>query len=340
VTIRPATIALIVFFAATLAFFSASAPRFASATNMENLMSGFSFVAILAMGQAFPILVRGIDLSIGAIVGVVGMVVFDLALILHVPGYFILLLALLAGCLAGALNGVLIIYLRLQPFIATLATLAAYRGFTYAISGRQLVPGLTTTPITDPWITGIETYFDVGGWLGLSKLVSLPWFPLSFFIMLALFAIFQTLISMTRFGRDLYAVGGNAEAARLAGIKNSRIIILAYALAGLCAAVSALIMVARFTTSTEALGNGMELTAIAAAVIGGVSLSGGTGSMFGPVIGAFLLGAILLGMTLMGIGQFVQQIITGTILLAAVGYDRLLVVKRQQRLAANLSEVG
>jgi ribose/xylose/arabinose/galactoside ABC-type transport system permease subunit len=336
VTIRPATIALIVFFAVTLAFFSVSAPRFASATNMENLMAGFSFVAILAMGQAFPILIRGIDLSIGAIVGVVGMVVFDLALILHMPGYFILLLALLAGILAGALNGVLIVYLRLQPFIATLATLAAYRGFTYAISGRQLVPGLTTTPVTDPWITGIETYFDVGSWVGLS----LPWFPLSFFIMLALLAIFQTLISATRFGRDLYAVGGNAEAARLAGIKNSRIIILAYALAGLCAAISALIMVARFTTSTEALGNGMELTAIAAAVIGGVSLSGGTGSMFGPVIGAFLLGAILLGMTLMGIGQFVQQIITGAILLAAVGYDRLLVLKRQQRLAANLSEVG
>src|SRR5688500_5802630 len=122
-----------VFFAATLAFFSASAPRFASATNMVNLMSGFSFVAILAMGQAFPILVRGIDLSIGAIVGVVGMVVFDLALILHVPGHFILVLALLAGSLAGAVNGVLIVYLRLQPFIATLATLAAYRGLTYTI---------------------------------------------------------------------------------------------------------------------------------------------------------------------------------------------------------------
>ena len=107
---------------------------------------------------------------------------------------------------------------------------------------------------------------------------------------------------MTRFGRDLYAVGGNDEAARLAGINDGRVIMLAYALAGFCAAVTALIMVARFTTSTEALGTGMELTAIAAAVIGGVSLAGGTGSMFGPVIGAFLLGAILLGLTLLGIG--------------------------------------
>jgi ribose/xylose/arabinose/galactoside ABC-type transport system permease subunit len=340
VKIRSATLALILFFAAILVFFGLSAPRFASATNLENLMSGFSFVAILAMGQAFPILVRGIDLSIGAIVGVVGMVVFDLSLIFHVPGYLVLPLALATGSLAGALNGALIVYLRLQPFIATLATLAAYRGLTYAISGRQLMPGLTTTPITDRWITGIETYFDVGGWLGITKLVAMPWIPLSFFIMLGLLAAFQTLLLATRFGRDLYAVGGNAEAARLAGINTRLIIILAYALAGFCAGITALIMVARFTTSTEALGTGMELTAIAASVIGGVSLSGGIGSMFGPVLGAFLLGAVLLGLTLLGVPQFVQQIITGAILLAAVGYDRFLAARRQRRLEANLAEAA
>ncbi|GIL02468.1 MAG: ribonucleotide-diphosphate reductase subunit alpha [Alphaproteobacteria bacterium] len=339
-TIRPATVALVLFFAATLAFFSVSAPRFATATNYENLMAGFSFVAILAMGQAFPILVRGIDLSIGAIVGLVGMVVFDLTLIFHVPGYVILPVALVVGMLAGALNGVLVVVLRLQPFIATLATLAAYRGLTYTISGRQLVPGLSTTPITDRWIVGIENYFDVGGWLGVNKLLAMPWFPLSFFIMLALFALFQTLVLATRFGRDLYAVGGNYEAARLAGINTGRVIITAYALSGLCAAIAALIMVARFTTATEALGTGSELTAIAAAVIGGVSLAGGIGSMFGPALGAFLLGAVLLGLTLQGVPQFVQQIITGAILLAAVGYDRLLVVRRQRRLAANLAQAG
>jgi ribose/xylose/arabinose/galactoside ABC-type transport system permease subunit len=329
VIFRRATVALLLFFAATVALFCFTAPRFASATNIENLMSGFSFVAILAMGQAFPILVRGIDLSIGAIVGVVGMVVFDLALIFHVPGYLILPLALLAGLLAGALNGVLVVFLRLQPFIATLATLAAYRGLTYSISGRQLVPGLTTTPIRDPWIVGIESYFDIGSWLGLSNLVTLPWVPLSFFIMLAMFAVLQIVLLATRFGRDIYAVGGNYEAARLAGINTRIIVVSAYSIAGLCAAVAALIMVARFTTATEALGTGQELTSIAAAVLGGVSLSGGIGSMFGPVIGAFLLGAVLLGLTLQGVPQFTQQIITGAILLAAIGYDRLLLRRRQ-----------
>ncbi len=332
-TIRPATIALVLFFAGTIVFFCVSAPRFATATNFENLMSGFSFVAVLAMGQAFPILVRGIDLSIGAIVGLVGMVVFDLTLIFHVPGYLILPLALAVGALAGALNGVLIAFLRLQPFIATLATLAAYRGLTYSISGRQIVPGLSTTPISDRWIVGIETYFDVGGLLGISKLLQMPWFPLSFFIMLGVFAVLQTVLLTTRFGRDVYAVGGNYEAARLSGINARWITICAYAISGVCAAVAALIMVARFTTSTEALGSGMELTAIAAAVIGGVSLTGGIGSMVGPTIGAFLLGAVLLGLTLQGVPQFVQQVITGVILIAAVGYDRLLLLRRRRRLA-------
>lgn len=331
--IRLASAALVLFFAGTVAFFSVSAPRFATASTVENLMSGFSFMAILAMGQAFPILVRGIDLSIGAIVGLVGMVVFDLSLIFGMPGYGIMPLALLAGTLAGALNGVLIVHLRLQPFIATLATLAAYRGLTYTISGRQLVPGLSTTPIRDPWITGIESYFDVGGWLGLSRLVTMPWVPLSFFIMLAVFAALQILLLATRFGRDIYATGGNHEAARLAGIQVKAVTIAAYAISGFCAAIAALIMVARFTTATEALGTGMELTAIAAAVIGGVSLAGGIGSMFGPALGAFLLGAILIGLTLQGVPQFVQQIITGLILLAAVGYDRLLVLRRRRRLA-------
>ena len=335
---RSATIALLIFFFAALVFFSMFAPRFATPGNFENLLAGFSFVAILAMGQAFPLLVRGIDLSIGAMVALVGMVVFDLSLIFGVSGYLILPLAILTGILAGLLNGALIVFLRLQPFIATLATLAAYRGLVYAISGRQLVPGLTTTPITDRWITGIETYYDVGGMLGISGLVNLPWIPLSFFLMLALLIVFHVILHLTRFGRDVYAVGGNIEAARLAGINTGRVILIAYAISGFCAAVTALILVARFTTSTEALGIGMELTAIAAAVIGGVSLAGGVGSVFGPVIGAFLLGTVLLGLTLMGISQFVQQILTGVILLAAVGYDRLLVLRGQRKAAAALEE--
>ena len=336
-TLRPATLALLAFFAVTLLAFGVLAPRFATASNAENLMGGFSFVAILAMGQAFPILTRGIDLSVGSIVALVGMVVFDLSLILQLPGYLIIPLALLVGTLAGAINGLLIVWVRLEPFIATLATLATYRGIVYAISGRQLVSGLSTTPIRDKWITGLESYFDIGGFVGLGKLIQMPWFPLSFFLMLGTLVVLQVLLLATRFGRDVYTVGGNAEAARLAGIDNGRIVIGAYAISGFCAGLAALVLVARLTTATEALGFGMELSAIAAAVIGGVSLAGGIGSAFGPALGAFLLGSVLLGLTLLGVSQYWQQIITGMIVLGAVGYDRALFVRRQRRASAHAS---
>lgn len=158
--------------------------------------------------------------------------------------------------------------------------------------------------------------------------------------MLAVFACLQTLLLKTRFGRDIYAVGGNCEAARLAGVDVRWVTVAAYAIAGFCAAIAALIMVARFTTSTEALGTGMELTAIASAVVGGVSLTGGVGSMFGPALGAFLLGAVLLGLTLEGVPQFVQQITTGVVLLAAVGYDRLLLLRGQGSRAIAPAEAG
>lgn len=326
---RTARIALVALLAAAFGVAGVAAPRLFTASNAESLMAGFSFVAILAMGQSFPILLRGVDLSIGAIVALAGMVTFDLVLIWHVPGWLVIPAALAAATLAGALNGVLIVGLRLAPFVATLATLGAYRGVVFAISGRQLVPGLSTTPIRDPWITGLETWFDVGAALGLQDTLRLPAIPLQFVVMLLLLGVLQVLLRATRFGRDVYAVGGNHEAARLAGIATGRVTIAAYAISGLCAGIAALLLVARLTTSTEALGTGMELTAIAAAVMGGVSLVGGVGALVGPAAAAFLLGAVLIGLTVLGVSQFVQQILTGVILLAAIAYDRLLLVRRR-----------
>jgi ribose/xylose/arabinose/galactoside ABC-type transport system permease subunit len=315
-------LALPIFFLVVLATFCLAAPNFASAGNFENLMAGYSFIGILAIGQSFPILLRGIDLSVGAILALAGMCIFDLSLMFGLPGWAIVPLALLVGTVAGVINGLMVTVLRLSPFIATLASLAAYRGLVYAISGRQLVPELSTKPITDRWITGFETYFDLTRLLGLKGVIRLPWVPLSFLILLAALLVFHILLTRTRFGRDLYSIGGNPEAARLAGIKVGRLTVLAYAISGFCAGLAAILLVARLTTSTEALGEGIELTAIAATVIGGFSLSGGTGRLAGPVIGTFLLGVVLIGLTQMGISPFVQQILTGVILLVAVGNDR------------------
>ena len=289
---------------------------------MEDILAGYSFMAILAIGQAFPIIARGIDLSVGSNVGLGAMVLFDLNMIFELPGYAAIPLAIAACTLAGALNGLLVTQLKLQPFVATLATLAAYRGGVYAISGRQLYPELATRSIRDPWIRSLESYVDVGRWIGLAQLVKLPSIPLSFFILIVVATAAQIVLTRTRFGLDLKTVGGNPEAAHLAGISVNRVQVAAYTMSGLCAGLVAVILVARFTTATEAAGTGMELTTIAAAVIGGVSLQGGTGNAIGPMLGAFLLGVILIGLTLMGISQFTQQILTGLILLGAVWYDR------------------
>jgi ribose/xylose/arabinose/galactoside ABC-type transport system permease subunit len=332
---RTTSVALLAVLAAAFGVAGVFAPRLLTASNAENLMAGFSFIAILAIGQSFPILLRGVDLSIGAIVALAGMVCFDLVLIWHVPGWLVIPATLAAATLAGSLNGVLIVGLRLAPFVATLATLGAYRGVVFAISGRQLVPGLSTTPIREPWITGLETWFDIGGALGLPDTLRLPAIPLQFFVMLVLLVLLQVLLRATTFGRAVYAVGGNHEAARLAGIATGRVTMAAYAISGLCAGVAALLLVARLTTSTEALGTGMELTAIAAAVMGGVSLVGGVGALVGPAVAAFLLGAILIGLTVLGVSQFVQQILTGAILLAALAYDRLSRVRRRTRPATD-----
>ena len=164
-------------------------------------------------------------------------------------------------------------------------------------------------------------------------MAKLPSIPLSFFVLVVAALVAQLVLSRTRFGLDLKTVGGNPEAAHLAGISVKRVQVAAYTMSGLCAGLVAVILVARFTTSTEAAGTGMELTTIAAAVIGGVSLQGGVGNAFGPLLGAFLLGIILIGLTLMGISQFTQQILTGLILMAAVWYDRA-AWERQQAAAA------
>jgi ribose/xylose/arabinose/galactoside ABC-type transport system permease subunit len=300
--------------------FSAISPSFRTAGNLENILVGFSHTATLAIGQSFPILLGGIDLSVGSTMGLAGMIAFDGFMIFHLQGWAVIPLTLAVSVLAGAVNGVLITRLRLQPFIATLATMAAYRGLTYAISARQLYPELTTKPISDPLLIGFDDY--VGH------------VPYAFFVVVGLALAGQFVLSATKFGRDLLTVGGNYEAARLSGIGVERTIVAAYSFSGFCAGLGALMLVSRMTTSTENLGLGNELSAIAAAIIGGVSLQGGVGTTIGPVIGAFLMGIILIGLNLVGIPTYAQPVLTGMILLGGVAYDRSLVGHRERNARA------
>ncbi len=288
--------------------FSFLSPSFRTVGNFENVLVDFSHMGIFAVGQAFPILLGGIDLSVGAVLALTGMIGFDLLLVFHWPGAIVVPAMLAAATAAGAVNGLLIVVVRLQPFIATLATMAAYRGITYAISGRQIFPELATCAIEDRFVLGFDDL--------------LGWFPYSFFGMAIVCVLAQFALAFTKFGRDVYTVGGNVEAARLSGIRVGRTIIRAYAISGFCAGLSALLLVSRMTTSQENLGIGIELSAIAAAIVGGVSLQGGIGDAFGPVIGAFLMGVILIGLNLVGVTTYAQPVLTGLILLGAVAYDR------------------
>ena len=299
------------------------ANNFATSTNAENILVGYSFIAIIALGQMFPIMARGIDLSTGSILALAGMVVYDCILIFELPGWIAIILALGAATLAGTANGIFIVLFKLQPFVATLATLAGYRSLVYAISGRQLYPELATTPLRDPAIGVLNEFYDISGWTTLGTFFQTPWIPISFLVLLGVMVALFVLLSLSPYGTALKATGGNYEAARLAGLPVRTITVSAYAMSGLLAGVGAVLLVARLTTSTESLGIGMELTTIAAAVIGGTRLQGGKGNVSGPVLGAFLLGIVLVGLTLMGISQFVQKMLTGGILLAAVGYDAL-----------------
>jgi len=304
------------------AVFSITADRFFSFANVENLLVGYSFLAIVAVAQGLVIMARGIDLSVGSIVALSAMVLFDAIMVFDIGGVPAVALALAAGTLAGALNGLLIVYLRLQPFVATLATLAAYRGLVFAISGRQLYPELSSKAIRDPFVRWLGDFVEVEKWFG--NLIPLPWIPSSFFILVIYAALLGLALWRTQWGFNLRTYGGNPEAAHLAGLNTKRLLVSVYALCGFSAGLAGVILVGRFTTATEALGSGMELTAIAAAIIGGIGLQGGTGSVLGPIFGAFLLGIILIGLTLLGTSQFYQQILTGVILIAAVGYDRVI----------------
>jgi ribose/xylose/arabinose/galactoside ABC-type transport system permease subunit len=308
---------LLFFFLLTVAAFSLLSRTFRTSGNFENILIGFSHMGILAVGQAFPILLGGIDLSVGSILALAGMIGFDAFLIYGLPGQLAVPLMLVAATVAGTINGLLIVALRLQPFIATLATMAAYRGVTYAISGRQIFPELATKSIDDGFLLGFDDYIGH--------------FPYSFFLLIIVALLAQILLSFTKFGRDICTIGGNIEAARLSGINIGRAIVLAYALSGFCAGLSALVLVSRMTTSQENLGIGIELSAIAATIIGGVSLQGGVGNAIGPVMGAFLMGVILIGLNLIGVTTYAQPVLTGAILLGAVYYDRRLVLGRKLR---------
>ena len=313
---------------AVFAFFAIAAPNFLSAANMVILAKHVSLNAILAIGMTFVIITGGIDLSVGSIVGLSGMVAGWLVLngvdlgigyAIYFNTFEIVLIALLVGVLVGAVNGLLITQLNVAPFIATLGTLYVARGLALLSSDGRTFANLR----------GREEFGSTGfPLIGAGDLLGIPW---SIWTMAALACAAAYLAARTPLGRHIYAVGGNEKGAALSGVKVNRVKMFVYMFSGFCAAIVGLIISSQLVASHPATGETFELNAIAAAVLGGTSMSGGRGRIAGTIIGAFVIGILADGLVMMGVSSFWQTVIKGLVIIAAVVVDQA-----QQRLQASV----
>ncbi|WFU12461.1 ABC transporter permease (plasmid) [Rhizobium sp. CB3090] len=277
--------------------------KFWTPLNITNLMRQGSMTAILALGQTFVIITAGIDLSVGAIVGFCTVIIAWL-LQAGFPVSAAILITLLFGVLIGAFHAFGIVRMGLPPFIITLATLTSLRGI-----GLLITNGATINIVNDDF-----TNFAVADFLGIPSL----------FWMVILVAIPAFIfLHLSRWGRYLFAVGSNREAARLSGVNVTWMIYLAYILSGTCAAFVGVLLASRIAIGNATQADGWELQAIASSVIGGTSLFGAVGSVYGPLIGAFILATINNGANLLNLNSFWQRIITGVLIIVIVYFDQL-----------------
>lgn len=292
---------------AELVAFSLLSPHFLTGENILNVTLQISITAIIAAGMTFVILTGGIDLSVGSLLAFVGVTVAGMAK-LPLPPAAATALALAAGLVLGALSGAfagtLITRFRITPFIVTLALMTVWRGLAFIVTGGR--------PVWD-----LPEAFSV---MGNGRFAGVP---IPTLLMVATFALSWVVLERTRFGRHVLAVGGNAAAARLAGIPTGRVLVSVYALCGGLTALSGVLLASRLNSGQPNAGLMYELDVIAAVVVGGTSLNGGRGSVTGTFIGAMLIGVLRNGLNLLNVDSYVQQVVVGVVILAAVMADRL-----------------
>jgi ribose transport system permease protein len=288
---------------AVAVLFALLTPKFLAAANLMNVARQASINVVLATGMTFVILTRGIDLAVGSVLGVTAVLAVKLSL-LETGAWTALPASLAAGGLIGALTGVAVAYGGLPPFIITLGTYTALRGAAYLLGGG-------TTVINN------DLAF---AWIGNDYLGPVPWLVV---IAIAVVAISGLVLHRTVFGRDVYAVGGNPEAARLAGINEGAVLVGVYAISSTLAALGGVMSASRLYSANGQLGTGYELDAIAAVILGGTSFAGGVGSVVGTLYGALIIAVLNNGLTLMNVSYFWQLVAKGSLIVLAVGIDRL-----------------
>ena len=279
------------------------APNFFSVKNGLNIAQAVSINAIVASGMTVVILTAGIDLSVGSIVAASG-VATVLLLNGGVPTVIAALVAILVGALIGLINGAIIAYLALPAFIVTLGALTYTRGVAYSMHGG---------PVQIAGESGIESIGNgsIGG------------IPMPVFIMIFVYWFFWFLLERTKFGRHVYAVGGNPQAARLSGIDVKKVLMSVYVISGVTAGLAGLMFASRVRSGQVTAGVGYELDAITAVILGGTSLFGGRGRIFGTLIGALLIGVLSNGLVLLGVPIYTQLMIKGGVIILAVAIDTL-----------------
>lgn len=277
-------------------------PYFLTTDNLMGVFRSFSLTAIMSIGMVMVIVTGGIDLSVGSVMGLSGLIT-ALAFQSGLSTVVSVSCGLVVGLLFGLTNGLLVTLGRLPPFIATLGTLSIGRGLMYIVT-----KGVPATPETP------EMFSVIGqGYVGFV--------PAPVIIMLILAVFFSVIMKYTTFGRHVYATGGNEQAAWLSGVNTSRVKLIVYTLSGLISSLAGVIAFSRYLSAEPASGFGVELDVIAAAAIGGASLAGGVGSVMGAIFGAALTGIIANGVVLMNINTYAQQAITGAVILIAVSID-------------------
>lgn len=276
--------------------------KFATVTNFFNVARQITINLYLACGMTFIILLGGIDLSVGSVIAITGCISAGMVTWLGLPVYVGIPIGILCGLIIGAINGLIVSRTTIPAFIVTLATMNIGRGIARVYTGAQ-----TIAVLDDQY-----TFWGMGAIAGI---------PIQLFCIIAVVAVCSFILNKTKLGRHIYAVGGNKQAAQYSGINVKKVTMFVFVFSGLLASLAGVLTVGRTFTATMIMGNGTEMDAIAAVVLGGTSMSGGKGSISGTVIGAIVIGILQNGMNLLGIDSSWQYIVQGIVILIAVYID-------------------
>lgn len=277
-------------------------PNFRSFKNLMNICTQNAYFIIATIGVALIMISGGTDLSVGQVLAVVGVSIALLMQEVGLPVPVAIILGVVIGILLGCFNGFAANLLRIHPMIVTLATMTLFKGVSYTLSGSKSFYNFS------------ESYINIGqGYVGP---VSVP-----VIIVIVVAVLIHLMLEKTCFGRFIYAVGGNSETARLAGINVNKTKVLVFAIGGALFALSAIILTSRGGSASSNIGPGVEFDCITACVLGGVSFIGGEGRVKGAVVGCLILGILTNGMQMIGMGTYTQYIVKGIILMASIGYD-------------------